>query len=62
MLCSSPISAKIESNVPIIVPSLAGTGSPSQARIIKTPAVLRVTVLPPVLDPVMTSELNSFPQ
>ena len=62
MLCSSPMSSYIASNVPITVPSLAGNGSPSQAIAIMTPAVLRVTVFPPVFEPVITRVENFSPQ
>ena len=55
MLCSSPMSSYIASNVPITVPSLAGNGNPNHAIAVITPAVLRVTVLPPVFEPVITS-------
>ena len=61
MLCSSPMSIKISSKVPIIVPSLAGRGRPSQAIMTKTPAVFNVTVFPPVFEPVMTRVEKSFP-
>ena len=61
MLCSSPMSAKISSKLPIKVPSRAGTGRPSHAIEIKTPAVFNVTVFPPVLEPVITKVENLSP-
>ena len=62
MLCSSPMSAKSSSMRPSTEPSAAGMGNPIHPRITQTPAVLRATVLPPVLGPVITSILNLSPQ
>ncbi len=61
MLCSSPISAKSSPITPRTDPSAAGIGNPIHPRIAHTPAVLRATVLPPVLGPVITSILYLSP-
>ena len=53
MLCSSPTSQKILSKKDISVPSEAGTNIPLAAIKENNPTIFKVTVLPPVLGPVM---------
>ncbi len=62
MLCSSPISARISSKTEISLLSLAGIIKPHIAIMDKRPRVFIDTVLPPVLGPVITSVLKSFPR
>ena len=45
-----------------MLPSATGSISPHIAIRVIRPSVFKVTVLPPVLGPVMTSVLNSFPK
>ena len=54
MLCSSPMSARTASNTGTQLPSATGRCRPQAAIAHMRPMVLRVTVLPPVLGPVMT--------
>ena len=54
MLCSSPISAKTPSKNPILEFSEAGIGIPESAIKVKSPAVFKATVLPPVFGPVIS--------
>ena len=61
MDCSSPMSAKTCSNTASSVPMSAGTCRPAWAMRVNRPTVLRVTVLPPVLGPVMTRVVKSRP-
>ncbi len=61
MLCSSPMSAKTPSNTDSAAPSAAGTCSPDCAMSTSRPTVFSVTVLPPVLGPVITSTWKSSP-
>ena len=61
MLCSSPISAKTFENIATRLPSSVGIISPHIVIRVKSPIVLRVTVLPPVLGPVITSVSYSLP-
>ena len=53
ILCSSPISANTSSNTANFEPSAAGMCSPAWPIRVNNPKVLRDTVLPPVLGPVM---------
>ena len=59
--CSSPMSANTLSNTASSVPRSAGTCKPACAISVNRPTVFSVTVLPPVLGPVMTSVVNSAP-
>ncbi|MCY1425332.1 hypothetical protein D9M71_411180 [compost metagenome] len=59
--CSSPISANNCSNTASSEPSNAGTGNPACAINVHRPTVFKVTVLPPVLGPVMTIAVMSLP-
>ena len=61
MLCSSPMSAKMFSNTGTLLFSAAGMKSPACAIRHSSPTVLSVTVLPPVLGPVMTSVSQDWP-
>ena len=61
MLCSSPISAKIFRYTVSLVPVAAGIKRPLCAISCSKPQSLSVTVLPPVLGPVITSPLYSPP-
>ena len=54
MLCSSPMSARMPVNTLTALRSPAGMCSPHCAIRQSRPSVLRLTVLPPVLGPVMT--------
>ena len=54
MLCSSPMSARTRSKTLTALRSSAGMWSPHWAMRVRRPRVLRLTVLPPVLGPVMT--------
>ena len=56
MLCSSPMSTYISSNIPITLFSEAGIIIPHIAISTSNPAVFSETVLPPVLGPVTISE------
>ena len=53
MLCSSPMSARMWRYTATRLPSPAGIISPHMAIRVNRPMVLRETVLPPVLGPVM---------
>ena len=55
MLCSSPMSAKMLRCMQTRLPSPAGMNRPHWAIAVSRPRVLRLTVLPPVLGPVMTT-------
>ena len=57
--CSSPISANTTSNQGNSTGSFAGTNIPAFAISAAKPIVLRVTVLPPVLGPVIATTLVS---
>ena len=59
ILCSSPMSAKIFLKMPVALPSLTGTNKPDWIISVNNPIVLSVTVLPPVLGPVITITLIS---
>ena len=59
MDCSSPMSANTSSNTESSVPSSAGTCRPACIISVNRPTVLSVTVLPPVLGPVITREVKS---
>ena len=61
MLCSSPISANTWSSTVRDGFSAAGMCRPLWPITCKRPSVLSETVLPPVLGPVITSVVNSFP-
>ncbi len=62
MDCSSPMSDLIFSNTPTVVREEAGRGMPHWARAQNRPMVFRVTVLPPVLGPVMTTTRLGVPR
>ena len=62
MLCSSPMSAYISRNKPSFEPSAAGIKSPDSPIRVSSPTVLRVTVFPPVLGPVIISWSKSSPR
>ena len=62
MLCSSPISANILSNMAISLFSFAGIIIPHMVIKHIMPTVLSATVLPPVFGPVITRVLNSLPR
>ena len=55
MLCSSPMSTSTRRNTLSLLLSAAGIIRPHIAIRVSRPSVLRQTVLPPVLGPVMTS-------
>ena len=61
MLCSSPISAKTPSKSGSWLSFEAGMGMPACAIRLSRPMVFSVTVLPPVLGPVMTRMEKSCP-
>lgn len=61
MDCSSPISANTAENTDRELPSSAGGISPHIAIRVSKPMVFRVTVLPPVLGPVMTRVSKAAP-
>ena len=61
MLCSSPMSAYISVNTETSLPVNAGIAKPLIAISENNPNVLRETVLPPVLGPVITSVSKSLP-
>ena len=61
MLCSSPMSASTRSNTLTALPASAGICSPHWAMRVSRPRVFRLTVLPPVLGPVITRVSNFRP-
>jgi hypothetical protein len=61
MLCSSPMSASTRSKTLTALRSSAGMCRPHWAMRVSRPRVLRLTVLPPVLGPVMTRVSNFCP-
>ena len=62
MLCSSPISANMLSNIATFEFSFAGIKSPDRAISSTMPTVLSDTVFPPVFGPVIISEVNFSPR
>ena len=54
MLCSSPISTKIWRYSASLLPSDTGINNPQPTIAVSRPRVFKVTVLPPVLGPVIT--------
>ena len=61
MDCSSPMSASTRENTRTVESSFAGMCRPHWAIRVMSPRVFRVTVLPPVLGPVMTRVSNRSP-
>ena len=61
MDCSSPTSASTRSNTLTRLSSPTGMWRPHWAMRVSRPMVLRVTVLPPVLGPVITRVSKSSP-
>ena len=61
MLCSSPMSTSTRPNTDISLSSAAGIIIPHMAIRVRSPMVFSVTVLPPVLGPVMTRVSKSLP-
>ena len=61
MDCSSPISASTREKTRMVESSLAGMCRPHWAMRVMRPRVFRVTVLPPVLGPVITRVSNRSP-
>ena len=61
MDCSSPMSESTRRKTRTVLSDLAGMCSPHWAISVMRPRVLRVTVLPPVLGPVMTKVSNRSP-
>ena len=59
--CSSPMSARMASKVDSTLPSPAGTCRPHSAISVRRPTVFNVTVLPPVLGPVIIMVSKSVP-
>ena len=55
MDCSSPISASTVRNTDTVLPSRTGGSKPHMVIKVNKPIVFKVTVLPPVLGPVITS-------
>ena len=62
MDCSSPMSARTAEHTLTVDPSAAGICRPHWAMRVSKPRVLRVTVLPPVLGPVITRVSNLPPR
>ena len=54
MDCSSPMSASTRWQTRTVLPSPTGIWSPHWAMRVSRPMVFKVTVLPPVLGPVIT--------
>ena len=61
ILCSSPISTRIWRKTDTWLPSATGSINPHIAIADNKPIVFSVTVLPPVLGPVIIKVSNSFP-
>ena len=61
MLCSSPMSASTRRNTVTALPLSVGMWRPHWAMRVSRPRVFRLTVLPPVLGPVMTRVSNRSP-
>ena len=62
MDCSSPMSARTRSKTRTALPSEAGIWRPHWAMRVSKPMVFKVTVLPPVLGPVMTRVSKPSPR